>query len=112
MFVVHRSSRRPLMLVRDPGAGAGKDQLAAHRPLRARGGAGGGTGRTGTYGGDRFLTRTLRWERQGNRIFLRTPSFSIIADTDAPSTRPCRARTIRRSSRCSTSRRSVRTVPR
>jgi hypothetical protein len=38
----------------------------------------------GAYGGDEFGERTLRWERSGNRIILRSPSFAITADTSLP----------------------------
>ena len=38
----------------------------------------------GAYGGDEFGERTLRWERSGNRIILRSPSFAIMADTTLP----------------------------
>ena len=41
-------------------------------------------GRFGTYGGDEFTERTLRWDRSGNRIILRSPSFAIVADTATP----------------------------
>ena len=38
-------------------------------------------GQFGAYGGDQFAERTLRWERVGNRVFLRSPSYDITADT-------------------------------
>jgi hypothetical protein len=38
-------------------------------------------GQFGNYGGDQFGERTLRWQKQGNRIILRSPSFAIVADT-------------------------------
>ena len=38
-------------------------------------------GQFGEYGGDQFAERTLRWERNGNRVILRSPSFAITADT-------------------------------
>jgi hypothetical protein len=41
-------------------------------------------GQFGNYGGDQFAERTLRWDRSGNRIVLRSPSFAIVADTSAP----------------------------
>src|SRR6266576_4216971 len=41
-------------------------------------------GQFGNYGGDQFAERTLRWDRSGNRIVLRSPSFAIVADTAAP----------------------------
>jgi hypothetical protein len=36
------------------------------------------------YGGDQFTERTLRWERSGNRVILRSPSFAITADSTLP----------------------------
>ena len=36
------------------------------------------------YGGDQFTERTLRWERSGNRVILRSPSFGITADSTLP----------------------------
>jgi len=41
-------------------------------------------GQFGSYGGDQFAERTLRWDRVGNRVILRSPSFAIVADTSAP----------------------------
>ena len=38
----------------------------------------------GAYGGDEFGERTLRWERSGDRIILRSPSFAIVADSTLP----------------------------
>ena len=38
-------------------------------------------GQFGEYGGDQFAEATLRWERQGNKVILRSPSFAITADT-------------------------------
>jgi hypothetical protein len=34
-----------------------------------------------SYGGDQFTEATLRWDREGNRVILRSPSFAIVADT-------------------------------
>ena len=36
----------------------------------------------GEYAGDQFSERTLRWERNGNRIILRSISYAITADSD------------------------------
>ncbi|MEO7502847.1 MAG: zinc-dependent metalloprotease [Gemmatimonadaceae bacterium] len=36
------------------------------------------------YGGDQFTERVLRWERSGNRVVLRSPSFAITADSTLP----------------------------
>ncbi|HEY0038309.1 MAG TPA: DUF5117 domain-containing protein, partial [Longimicrobium sp.] len=38
-------------------------------------------GQFGAYGGDQFTERTMRWERNGNRVILRSPQFDITADT-------------------------------
>lgn len=38
-------------------------------------------GQFGAYGGDQFAERTLRWDRSGNRVILRSPSFDVTADT-------------------------------
>jgi hypothetical protein len=38
-------------------------------------------GQFGEYGGDEFAEETLRWDRQGNKVILRSPSFAITADT-------------------------------
>jgi len=37
-----------------------------------------------SYGGDEFTERVLRWERQGNRILLRSVTFEITADSTLP----------------------------
>jgi hypothetical protein len=38
----------------------------------------------GEYGGDQFMTRTVRFERTGNRVILREISFAITADSTLP----------------------------
>ena len=38
----------------------------------------------GDYGGDQFAEHALRWERNGNRVILRGPSYAITADTSLP----------------------------
>ena len=37
-----------------------------------------------SFGGDEFTERVLRWERQGNRVLLRSRSFEITADSMLP----------------------------
>ncbi|HEX6134360.1 MAG TPA: zinc-dependent metalloprotease [Longimicrobiales bacterium] len=81
MFVVHRVGDRLLFEI--PRNELDKDQLAVGRYTRAAAPTGGQGGGFGAYVGDRFVTRTLRWERSGNRIILRTPSHSIIAHPDS-----------------------------
>jgi hypothetical protein len=82
MFVVHRVGERLLFEI--PQRELGRDQLAIGRYTRAAAPAGGPAGGFGSYGGDRFVTRTLRWDRDGNRIILRTPSYTIVADSSSP----------------------------
>lgn len=53
-----------------------KDMLLAGRFARTGGGF--------SYGGDEFTERVLRWERQGNRILLRSVTFEITADSTLP----------------------------
>jgi hypothetical protein len=81
MFTVHRIG--PRLLFEIPRGELGKDQLAVGRFARAAAPTGGQGGGFGAYAGDRFVTRTLRWDRDGNRIILRTPSYSIIAEPDS-----------------------------
>lgn len=81
MFTIHRVNDRLLFEI--PRGELGKDQLAVGRYTRAAAPTGGQGGGFGSYGGDRFVTRTLRWDRDGNRIILRTPSYSIIAHPDS-----------------------------
>ena len=38
----------------------------------------------GNYGGDQFSESAARWERIGNRVILRAPSYAITADTSLP----------------------------
>jgi hypothetical protein len=82
LFVVHRVGERLLFEI--PQRELGRDQLAIGRYARAAAPAGGPAGGFGSYGGDRFVTRTLRWDRDGNRIILRTPSYTIVADSASP----------------------------
>ena len=61
----------------------GKDMLIVGRYDRAaapepQGSSGGGFG---DYGGDQFMERTLRWDRVGDHIVLRSPTFTITADS-------------------------------
>ena len=80
MFAVHRVGDRLLFEI--PRRELNKDMLlvgryaraAASNPVLPQ-------GQFGAYGGDEFTERTLRWERNGNRIVLRSPSFAITADT-------------------------------
>lgn len=53
-----------------------RDMLLVGRFARASGG--------NSYGGDEFTQRVLRWERQGNRVLLRSVTFEITADSTLP----------------------------
>jgi len=83
MFAVHRVNDKLYFEI--PGKELNKDMLLVGRFTRAA-----ATnprlpgGQFGNYGGDQFAERTLRWDRSGNRIVLRSPSFAIVADTAAP----------------------------
>ena len=83
MFAVHRVNEKLYFEI--PAKELGKDMLlvgrftrAAAAPPRLPG------GQFGSYGGDQFVERTLRWDRNGNRVVLRSPSFAIVADTSTP----------------------------
>lgn len=80
LFVVHQVGSRLYFEI--PRQELTKDMLlvgrfaraAAFDPADPQGGF-------GSYGGDEFGEHTLRWERNGNRIIVRSPSFAITADT-------------------------------
>jgi len=79
MFAVHRVGDRLYFEI--PAKELGKDELlvgryafaAAPQPQGRGGGGGGAGGGFGEYAGDQFAERTLRWERNGNRVVLRSP---------------------------------------
>jgi hypothetical protein len=83
MFAVHRVNDKLYFEI--PKKELNKDMLLVGRFTRAAAAnprlPG---GQFGNYGGDQFTERTLRWDRSGNRIILRSPSFAIVADTAAP----------------------------
>ena len=80
MFSAHRVGDRLYFEI--PSKELNKDMLIVGRFARAAAAdptlPGGGFG---NYGGDQFAEATLRWERNGNRVILRSPSFAITADT-------------------------------
>jgi len=80
LFAVHRVGDRLYFEI--PAKELNKDQLIVGRYARAPSAnptpTGGGFGE---YAGDEFGERTLRWERSGNRVILRSPSFAVTADT-------------------------------
>lgn len=80
MFVVHQVGQRLYFEI--PRKELGKDMLLVGRYARASAmDPTSPTGGFGDYGGDQFGERTLRWDRDGNRVILRSPSFAITADT-------------------------------
>jgi len=80
MFLVHRINDRLYFEI--PTREMNRDMLVVGRYTRAAAAnpenPGGGFG---AYAGDEFGERTLRWERNGNRVILRSPSFAITADS-------------------------------
>ena len=83
LFATHRVGDRLYFEI--PTRELNKDQLIVGRYARAAAAdptlPGGGFG---SYGGDQFSESSLRWERNGNRIILRAPSYAITADTSLP----------------------------
>ena len=84
LFITHRVGDKLLFEI--PPHEYNKDMLIVGRYDRAaapepQGRASGGGG-FGDYGGDEFMERTLRWDRVGDKIVLRTPSFNITADSN------------------------------
>ncbi len=75
MFAVHRVNDKLYFEI--PRKELNKDMLLVGRFTRAAAAnprlPG---GQFGNYGGDQFTERTLRWDRSGNRIILRSPSFA------------------------------------
>ena len=43
------------------------------------------------YGGERLDTRVVRWERRGDRVFLRNVSYEVVADNGLPIARAVEA---------------------
>jgi len=80
LFAVHQLN--DLTYFEIPAREFGKDMLIVGRFARAAAQnptpTGGGFG---DYAGDEFGERALHWERNGNRVILRSISFAISADT-------------------------------
>ncbi len=80
MFVTHQVGDKLYFEI--PSRELNTDMLLVGRYARAAAAdpnaPGGGFGE---YGGDEFGERTLRWEREGNKIILRSPEFFITADS-------------------------------
>jgi hypothetical protein len=84
LFTTHQVGDRLYFEI--PASELGKDMLVVGRYARTpieppTGRGGGGGGGFPDYAGDEFTNRTLRWERNGNRVILREPSFRYTADT-------------------------------
>ncbi|HEY8309737.1 MAG TPA: zinc-dependent metalloprotease, partial [Gemmatimonadaceae bacterium] len=80
LFLVHRVGDKQYFEI--PSRELNKDMLLVGRYARAAAAdpnvPGGGFGE---YGGDEFGERTLVWERNGNHVILRSPSFATTADS-------------------------------
>lgn len=74
LFKTHRLG--DTLLFEIPPWELGRDMLLVGRFARASGGS--------SFGGDDFTQRVLRWERQGNRVLLRSITFEITADSTLP----------------------------
>ncbi|MEP6622587.1 MAG: DUF5117 domain-containing protein, partial [bacterium] len=77
LFTVHRVGTRLLFEI--PRNQLGKDQLLVTEIAKTALGAG--------YGGQAISTRVLRWDRLGNRVFLRSVSYDVAADPSQPELR-------------------------
>ena len=74
LFTTHRLA--DTLLFEIPRRELGRDMLLVGRFARASGG--------NTFGGDEFTERVLRWEKQGNRILVRSVTFELAADSTLP----------------------------
>jgi hypothetical protein len=80
LFNVHRVGSKLYFEI--PSRELDRDMLLVGRYARAAASdPSSPTGGFGEYGGDEFGERTLRWDRDGNRVILRSPSFAITADS-------------------------------
>ena len=82
MLITHRVGDRLYFEI--PRKELDKDELMIGRLTRAPAGnqtPGPTNPGFGEYAGDQFAERTLRWERNGNHVILRSPSFAITADS-------------------------------
>jgi hypothetical protein len=80
MFAAHRVGDRLFFEI--PAKELNKDMLIVGRYARAAAADPElPPGQFGEYGGDTFVERGLRWERNGNKVILRSPSFDMTADS-------------------------------
>ncbi|MEO6778124.1 MAG: zinc-dependent metalloprotease [Gemmatimonadaceae bacterium] len=77
LFITQRVGDRLLFEI--PRATLNQDMLQIGRLVRAA--AERDPSSQDDFGGDQFSERAIRWERVGNRIILRSPSYSIVADS-------------------------------
>ena len=74
MFTTHRLG--DTLFFEIPRRELNRDMLLVGRFARASGG--------NAFGGDEFTERVLRWEKQGNKILLRSITFELTADSTLP----------------------------
>jgi len=77
LFITHRVGERLLFEI--PRVALNVDMLQLGRLARAA--AERDPSQQDDFGGDQFSERAIRWVRVGNRILLRSPSYSIVADS-------------------------------
>ncbi|MBA3645718.1 MAG: zinc-dependent metalloprotease [Gemmatimonadaceae bacterium] len=77
LFVTHRVGEKLYFEI--PRRELNRDMLLVGRLARSA-----NDPSVSSYGGDEFAERILRWERQGMRVILRSPSFEITADSALP----------------------------
>ena len=70
------TASRTASTTRSPGIGSGREFLWVSQIARTTLGAG--------YGGQAAGNRVVRWERRGDRIFLRAIAYDVVADSGAP----------------------------
>lgn len=77
LFITHRLGDRLLFEI--PASALNEDMLQVGRLARAAAERDPST--QDDFGGDQFSERAIRWERVGNRVLLRSPSYAIVADS-------------------------------
>ncbi|HSU97503.1 MAG TPA: DUF5117 domain-containing protein, partial [Gemmatimonadaceae bacterium] len=77
LFITHRVGDRLLFEI--PRSAFNEDMLQLGRLVRAAPER--DPSQQDDFGGDQFSERAIRWERAGNRVLLRSPSYSITADS-------------------------------
>ena len=77
LFITHRVGEKLYFEI--PRAELNRDMLLVGRLARSANDPG-----VSSYGGDEFAERILRWERQGTRVILRSPTYEITADSTLP----------------------------